>query len=191
VIRQRGRQAPRGGVAIHLACGSLARAEPRDLEPRMIRQQCDELLSHLPGRAEYANFDRHDVLCVCVLCVCALCVCALCVCVLCLLCGLSERGDVGAALKTKKPTRFSPGRQLVARVPVTGWSALAHTDSDTAGPLSGEALSSVEGEAHECGSIAWVRMLQAFFHAWERRLAEATTDRVVRPFDWGLDWIAG
>jgi hypothetical protein len=33
-------------------------------------------------------------------------------------------------------------------------------------------------------------MLQRFFHAWERRLASATTDRVVRPFDWGLDWIA-
>lgn len=32
-------------------------------------------------------------------------------------------------------------------------------------------------------------MLQGFFHAWERRLAAATTDRVVRPFDWGLDWI--
>jgi hypothetical protein len=32
-------------------------------------------------------------------------------------------------------------------------------------------------------------MLQTFFHAWERRLASATTDRVVRPFDWGLDWI--
>jgi len=32
-------------------------------------------------------------------------------------------------------------------------------------------------------------MLQALFHAWERRLASATTDRVVRPFDWGLDWI--
>jgi dienelactone hydrolase len=32
-------------------------------------------------------------------------------------------------------------------------------------------------------------MLQALFHAWERRLAGATTDRVVRPFDWGLDWI--
>jgi hypothetical protein len=32
-------------------------------------------------------------------------------------------------------------------------------------------------------------MLHAFFHAWERRLASATTDRVVRPFDWGLDWI--
>jgi dienelactone hydrolase len=32
-------------------------------------------------------------------------------------------------------------------------------------------------------------MLQAIFHAWERRLAAATTDRVVRPFDWGLDWI--
>jgi alpha/beta hydrolase family protein len=32
-------------------------------------------------------------------------------------------------------------------------------------------------------------MLQAFFHAWERRLASATKDRVVRPFDWGLDWM--
>jgi dienelactone hydrolase len=32
-------------------------------------------------------------------------------------------------------------------------------------------------------------MLQAFFHAWERRLASVTTDRVVRPFEWGLDWI--
>ena len=32
-------------------------------------------------------------------------------------------------------------------------------------------------------------MLQAFFHAWERRLASVTTDRIVRPFDWGLDWI--
>ena len=32
-------------------------------------------------------------------------------------------------------------------------------------------------------------MLQSLFHSWERRLAAATTDRVVRPFDWGLDWI--
>ena len=32
-------------------------------------------------------------------------------------------------------------------------------------------------------------MLQAFFHAWERRLAAATTDRVIRPFEWGLDWM--
>src|SRR3954470_3694858 len=32
-------------------------------------------------------------------------------------------------------------------------------------------------------------MLQALFHAWERRLASVTKDRVVRPFDWGLDWI--
>ena len=32
-------------------------------------------------------------------------------------------------------------------------------------------------------------MLQALFHAWERRLAAATTDRVVRPFEWGLEWI--
>src|SRR3954464_5539525 len=32
-------------------------------------------------------------------------------------------------------------------------------------------------------------MLQAFFHAWERRLSDITKDRVVRPFEWGLDWI--
>src|SRR4029450_8763032 len=32
-------------------------------------------------------------------------------------------------------------------------------------------------------------MLQVLFHAWERRLASVTTNRVVRPFEWGLDWI--
>jgi len=32
-------------------------------------------------------------------------------------------------------------------------------------------------------------MLQALFHAWERRLSDVTKDRVVRPFEWGLDWI--
>src|SRR4051794_19858678 len=32
-------------------------------------------------------------------------------------------------------------------------------------------------------------MLQALFHAWERRLAAVTKDRVVRPFEWGLEWI--
>src|SRR5689334_16826161 len=32
-------------------------------------------------------------------------------------------------------------------------------------------------------------MLAAMFHAWERRLAYATTNRVVRPFEWGADWI--
>ena len=33
-------------------------------------------------------------------------------------------------------------------------------------------------------------MLARFFHAWEHRLAFATKDRVVRPFDWGTDWIS-
>ena len=32
-------------------------------------------------------------------------------------------------------------------------------------------------------------MLQAFFHAWERYLATVSKDRVVRSFEWGLDWI--
>ena len=27
-------------------------------------------------------------------------------------------------------------------------------------------------------------------HAWEMDLATRSTDRVVRPFDWGLDWTA-
>src|SRR5438105_15235261 len=33
-------------------------------------------------------------------------------------------------------------------------------------------------------------LIKSAFHAWERRLASVTTDRIVRPFDWGLDWIA-
>ena len=32
-------------------------------------------------------------------------------------------------------------------------------------------------------------MIANFFHAWERRLHAVSKDRVVRPFDWGLDWI--
>jgi dienelactone hydrolase len=32
-------------------------------------------------------------------------------------------------------------------------------------------------------------MLAPIFHAWERRLASISTDRVVRPFEWGLDWL--
>jgi dienelactone hydrolase len=33
-------------------------------------------------------------------------------------------------------------------------------------------------------------VIAPFFHAWERRLASVAKDRVVRPFDWGLDWMA-
>ena len=32
-------------------------------------------------------------------------------------------------------------------------------------------------------------MLSRFFHAWEHRLASVSKDRIVRPFDWGLDWL--
>ncbi|HEY7790225.1 MAG TPA: alpha/beta hydrolase family protein [Vicinamibacterales bacterium] len=32
-------------------------------------------------------------------------------------------------------------------------------------------------------------MLGPLFHAWERRLASVSTDRTVRPFAWGLEWI--
>ena len=32
-------------------------------------------------------------------------------------------------------------------------------------------------------------MLSLFFHRWERRLADVSKDRIVRPFDWGLDWL--
>jgi Alpha/beta hydrolase domain containing 18 len=32
-------------------------------------------------------------------------------------------------------------------------------------------------------------MLSNIFHNWERRLAAITTDRVVRPFEWGLEWV--
>jgi dienelactone hydrolase len=32
-------------------------------------------------------------------------------------------------------------------------------------------------------------MIAPLFYAWERRLHARTTDRVVRPFEWGLDWL--
>ena len=32
-------------------------------------------------------------------------------------------------------------------------------------------------------------MIARGFHAWERRLASVDTNRVVRPFEWGLDWL--
>jgi dienelactone hydrolase len=32
-------------------------------------------------------------------------------------------------------------------------------------------------------------VISNLFHAWERRLLSKTTNRVVRPFEWGLDWI--
>lgn len=32
-------------------------------------------------------------------------------------------------------------------------------------------------------------MITRLFHAWERQLAAVTTDRVVRGFEWGVDWL--
>ncbi len=32
-------------------------------------------------------------------------------------------------------------------------------------------------------------VIASLFHAWERRLHAASKDRVVRPFEWGLEWI--
>jgi Alpha/beta hydrolase domain containing 18 len=34
-------------------------------------------------------------------------------------------------------------------------------------------------------------VLKRAFHAWERRLAAVATDRIVRPFEWGLEWVDG
>ena len=33
-------------------------------------------------------------------------------------------------------------------------------------------------------------MIARAFHRWERRLAAVATDRIPRPFEWGLDWLA-
>jgi hypothetical protein len=33
-------------------------------------------------------------------------------------------------------------------------------------------------------------VISRVFHKWERRLASSTTNRVARPFEWGLDWLA-
>jgi dienelactone hydrolase len=42
----------------------------------------------------------------------------------------------------------------------------------------------------KCIGVEYYRQVIArLFHAWERRLHAVTKDRVVRPFEWGLDWI--
>lgn len=33
-------------------------------------------------------------------------------------------------------------------------------------------------------------MIQRFFHSWETRLANVSKDRIVRPFEWGGDWLS-
>jgi hypothetical protein len=33
-------------------------------------------------------------------------------------------------------------------------------------------------------------VIARFFHGWERRLASISTNRVARPFEWGVDWLA-
>ncbi len=33
-------------------------------------------------------------------------------------------------------------------------------------------------------------MLGRIFHAWEHRLASVSKDRIVRPFEWGVDWLS-
>ena len=33
-------------------------------------------------------------------------------------------------------------------------------------------------------------MIERYFHRWEQRLADVSRhERIVRPFDWGEDWI--
>ena len=61
LVGQRRRQSPRGRLAVRLAFRSLARAEPGDLEPRMLREQCDELLPDRAGRPENPDLNRHDL----------------------------------------------------------------------------------------------------------------------------------
>ncbi len=41
-----------------------------------------------------------------------------------------------------------------------------------------------QGQGAGCGGV-----IEFLFHTWERRLAAVTKDRVVRSFEWGLDWI--
>src|SRR4051794_12632579 len=84
--------------------------------------------------------------------------------------------------KTKKPTRRVHRVGCVsARVYVD--LTLERTCSDTTAPLSAAPLSRVAHDAHRPSSIAWQQMIRTFFHNWERRLASATDDRVVRPFE--------
>jgi hypothetical protein len=78
-----------------------------------------------------------------------------------------------------------------------------------AGLISGDGVSTISGAPGGRGtsgffgcSIIWifskhtscllgreVVLIARFFHAWEHRLAAIATNRVVRPFDWGVEWL--
>ena len=42
---------------------------------------------------------------------------------------------------------------------------------------------------HRAFSVVRDGLIARLFHAWEHRLASITTNRVVRPFDWGVEWL--
>ena len=52
----RAAEVPVGGVAVRLAGGAVAGAEPGEVEPRMALEKLDEMLAHHSGGAEDAYF---------------------------------------------------------------------------------------------------------------------------------------
>ena len=57
VVRRAAREVPRHGVAVPLAGGAVARAQPLQVEPGVALQELDEMLAHHAGGAEDAYFD--------------------------------------------------------------------------------------------------------------------------------------
>src|SRR5204862_785265 len=125
IVRKRRRQPPRARVAVGLALGALAGAKPGDPEPRVLREQGDELLANHPGGAEDPDFE------------------------------LLRSSHDESPPKTKKPTRRKPCRLCDGSIWTYEASEFDHTTSDTSGPLSTRAFACVRDRLHERQSIAW------------------------------------
>ena len=63
LVRQLAGKTPCRGIAKRLALRALARAEPVHLEPRMAREQRDELLADHAGRPEDSDGNRRHLFC--------------------------------------------------------------------------------------------------------------------------------
>ena len=100
----------------------------------------------------------------------------------------------GAQLQVRRDAAGRAGRPAPVLIRIetkAGHGAGKPTDEDHRG-ARGHLRVPREGARHEARrpvERVMRRVLSLFFHAWERHLASVSKDRVVRPFERGLDWM--
>ena len=79
-----------------------------------------------------------------------------------------------------------PGIRMTGALRAEGWTQAALADRNRRARRAAR-YDDLHAKLAEAGARR--RVIARAFHGWERRLASAATDRIVRPFEWGLEWI--